>query len=87
MGIINYDLDKVDTTQQFLLGSTTQRNEHNQVFKYVEYEEGTDSVAGVAGQLVIGLDAAYVRGRVTMDYSAAGLTGIPADPVGFLQVE
>jgi len=80
----NWIRDKIYTTQEFPLGAKVE-DQDGRVFKFVKYYAGTDVVVGVAGRLAIALDSAYEDNAVTMDYSGAGLTAIPAKPEGFLQ--
>ena len=43
-------LDRIDTTAQFTLGEIGQTSD-GKVYKYIKYEQATDAVAGVAGEV------------------------------------
>lgn len=82
--IINAELDRIYTEQEFPLGSLTEPDGQDRVFTYLKYNDGDGDVDAVEGWLGVQLDNQIHE--VTCDYTPAGtVTIIRLLPRGFAQ--
>lgn len=79
----NEDLDKIYDKMEFELGELISKGD--KTYQFIVYNQGDDEVDGVAGGLVIGLDAGFGANEVTMDYDSSTIRALPKAVRGFLQ--
>lgn len=84
LDVQNADIGRAYAKVEFDLGALYQDSLGN-LYRYVLYNEGDGAVAGVAGQLVVGLDSAFPLYEVTMDYDSSTIPALANRPIGFLQ--